>query len=330
MAQPIDLGSTYRGLRVLVLGASGFIGRWVARALTVLDADLHIALRDPNGSRPILSRYGVHATEHISQLASAAEIGHLLATIRPALTINLLGYGVHPHQQDEISARWANERLVEALCQQLTETPRPEWHGNSLVHAGSGLEYGVQVASLKETAQTRPAGLYATTKEAGTRRLAEVAQQESLPALTARLFTVYGPGERAGRLLPSLIQAADSHQPLDLTAGMQRRDFTYVEDVAEGLLRLGCANCQPGEVVNLATGHTALVREFATCAGDVLGIPREHLRFGKLPSRYHDMTHAEVPIDRLRELTGWQPRTGIAEGIRRTHEFLIQQPAERD
>ena len=79
-------------------------------------------------------------------------------------------------------------------------------------------------------------------------------------AVTARLFTVYGPGEHCGRLLPSLIEAARAEKPLELTAGTQLRDLTYVEDVAEGLLRLGLAQAEPGSVVNLATGHLTMVR----------------------------------------------------------------------
>jgi nucleoside-diphosphate-sugar epimerase len=330
MAQPIDLATAYRGKRVLVLGASGFIGRWVARALTALEADLHVAIRDREQVQPVLEQYEVQATQHVNPLAAPQDVTVLIAQVRPMLTINLAGYGVHPHQRDERTARWVNDQMVGVLANELAESPVPDWSGSTLVHAGSGLEYGVQVASLHESAPTQPQGVYATTKAAGTGRLAQAAQERSLAALTARLFTVYGPGERAGRLLPSLLEAARTHQPLDLTAGMQRRDFTYVEDVAEGLLRLGCTRAPWGEVVNLATGQTALVREFAQCAGEVLGIPEEHLRFGKRASREHDMTHAEVPLDRLRHLTGWQPATAIAAGIRRTHQFCCQQPAERD
>jgi nucleoside-diphosphate-sugar epimerase len=122
-------------------------------------------------------------------------------------------------------------------------------------------------------------------------------------------------------LLPSLAQAAESGLPVPLTAGMQRRDFTFVEDVADGLLRLGVAEVPPGAIVNLATGTLETVRRFIEIAAGVLPLAPEQLRFGAIPTREEEMEHAAVAVDRLRALTGWIPPTGIAEGVRRTWTF---------
>jgi nucleoside-diphosphate-sugar epimerase len=140
--------------------------------------------------------------------------------------------------------------------------------------------------------------------------------------VTARLFTVYGPGEHAGRLLPSLLDAANRSTPLALTAGRQQRDFTYVEDVAERLLQLACAAAPPGQIVNLATGRLTTVRTFAEIAGEILGIEPSHLQFGMIPTRAEEMEHAVVSVERLRQLVGDVPSTCIAEGIRETVGFL--------
>ena len=137
-------------------------------------------------------------------------------------------------------------------------------------------------------------------------------------ALTARLFTVYGPGEHSGRLLPSLIHAAEAGTAIDLTEGSQERDFTYVEDVAEGLLRLAESDFEPGEVVNLATGRLTSVREFVLTAAEELGLSDEQLRFGALSTRDEEMAHAPVSVDRLAELLGWLLPTSVREGIRKT------------
>ena len=133
---------------------------------------------------------------------------------------------------------------------------------------------------------------------------------------------MYGPGEHDGRLLPSLIRAADSDSSLDLTTGTQQRDFTYVEDVAEGLLRMALADTPPGGVVNLATGKLTSVREFAEVAARILQLPHTSLRFGQVPERPEEMVHSPVTNQRLRDATGWAPATGVAEGIRRTAKWL--------
>jgi nucleoside-diphosphate-sugar epimerase len=139
--------------------------------------------------------------------------------------------------------------------------------------------------------------------------------------MTARLFTVYGPGEHAGRLLPSILAAHRSGESLPLTEGLQQRDFTYVEDVAEGLLRLGLASVESGEAINLATGHLTTVRQFVESAAGVLGMPADRLLFGSVPVRAEEMAHDPVSIRRLEQRTGWRPPTGIRDGIGRAVAF---------
>jgi nucleoside-diphosphate-sugar epimerase len=146
----------------------------------------------------------------------------------------------------------------------------------------------------------------------------ECAARTGVHATVARLFTVYGPGEHRGRLLPSLLEAATGDGPVPLTAGTQQRDFTWVGDVVEGLLRLGALGGEPPGLVNLATGRLVTVREFVERAAAVLRIAPERLRFGALPTRPEEMAHDDVSVARLERLTGWRPATSIEEGVRRT------------
>ena len=143
--------------------------------------------------------------------------------------------------------------------------------------------------------------------------------------LTARLFTVYGAGEHDGRLLPSLLAAAQGDEPLPLTEGFQKRDFTFVGDVADGLIRLAqtpsLAAFGMGSLVNLATGELSTVRSFVEAAAAVLGIEPDRLRFGELPTRGEEMAHEPVNIERLRSVLGWRPPTPIEAGVARTRDF---------
>src|SRR5439155_25919027 len=112
---------------------------------------------------------------------------------------------------------------------------------------------------------------------------------------------VYGPGEQADRLLPSLQRAAVASTRVSLTAGDQLRDFTYVEDVAEGLLRLAAAETRPqAAIVHLATGRLTSVRTFAETAAAVFGIDPLRLDFGAMPKRPDEIRYGPVDIARLR------------------------------
>jgi GDP-4-dehydro-6-deoxy-D-mannose reductase len=136
----------------------------------------------------------------------------------------------------------------------------------------------------------------------------------------ARLFAVYGPGEHDGRLLPSLQRLARTGGRIGLTAGHQRRDFTYVEDAVEGLLRLAVSPVPPGTVVNVATGTLTSVRDFALTAAALLRLDPAALDFGALPTRPEEMVHDVVDVTRLEALTGWRPRTSVADGLRQSLE----------
>jgi len=319
----------YASTRALVFGASGFIGRWVARRLADLGAELHLVVRPGSGCEKVFEEYSIHGKIITADLAECGAAGAVISEVRPAVIFNLAGYGVDRAETDEAAARRINTELVEEIALASADLDAGGDLGTVVVHAGSALEYGTIGGDLSEDSTPDPTTLYGATKLEGTRALARVCAETGLKGVTARLFTVYGPGEHAGRLLPSLIEAAAAKRPVELTAGLQKRDFTYVEDVAEGLARLALSGAAPGQVVNLATGRLTTVRDFTERAAAVLGIPRANLLFGAVPTRAEEQDHAPVTVARLKGLTGWTPPTGIEEGVRRTAEFLGALPRQQ-
>ena len=310
--------SGYDGVRALVLGATGFIGRRVTSALTARAAHVVAAGRDAHALDALRSEAVALIDVARCDVLRDDDVAHLIEETQPDIVFNLAGYGVDRSEVDEAIAHRINGELPLLLALQLERARARGSSEGRLVHVGSALEYGAARGDLSEDHTEEPTTWYGSSKLAGTMALAEHAQRAGVRALTARLFTVYGPGEHAGRLLPALLETARTGTPLALTAGTQRRDFTFVDDVADGLLRLGTSAATPGAVVNLATGRLESVRGFATRAARVLGIDASLLRFGSVPTRAHEMAHEPVTIARLRALTGWAPQTSIEEGVRRT------------
>lgn len=302
--------AAYHGRRILVLGAGGFIGRRVAR---LLEQHGSIVVRAVHGGATTSNRAGTIGVD----LALQGAATELLRRVQPALTLNLAGYGVLPAQRDPDLARRLNEELPAELGMACGAFREPGWAGLQLVHAGSAAEYGTATGDLSEETVPLPTTLYGRTKLGGTLAVASQSAAGTVRATTARLFTVYGPGEPPSRLLPQLRQAAAVTSPIELTLGTQQRDFTYVDDVAEGMLRLGAGD-GVADAVNIATGTLTSVAAFVRVAADQLGIGSERLQFGALPMRPEEMSHAPVQVSRLERLTGWRPPTTIAEGIRRT------------
>jgi nucleoside-diphosphate-sugar epimerase len=311
----------YAGVRVLVLGGSGFIARWVARALTERGADVSVVVRDMTAAEQVLRQVKARAQLFVCDLERGEDLGPLTKDLKPAVTFNLAGYGVDLAEQDKGSAERLNTDLPAHLPHLVASFPNGEWPGQRIVHVGTALEYGDAGGHLLEDSALHPITLYGRTKLAGTVAFQQACQSRSIPGLVARLFTVYGPGEHSHRLLPTLLAATGSSEPIPLTDGFQQRDFTYVVDVAEGLLRLGLTQARPGTIVNLATGRLTAVRAFITTAATVIGLDKRRLHFGALPTRPEEMVHDTVTIERLRKLTGWRPETDIEPGIAQTAQW---------
>jgi UDP-glucose 4-epimerase len=311
----------YRGRRVLVTGATGFIGRWVARGLAAAGADLWVTGRDGRSLREVCDAYEIQAWMHVADLSESGAFGRLFQEVRPDVTFNLAGYGVDSAERGDSSAAAINVRLAQEAAETIAGASPTDWPGVRLVHVGSAAEYGPVPEILTEESKAQPTNLYGKTKLEGTRRIEAVIGRTGLRALTVRLFTVYGPGEHPHRLLPALLAAAQTGATLRLTAGQQRRDFTYVEDVSEGLLRAGCVEGPAPAILNLATGTLTSVREFVECAAEQLGLRAGQLQFGALPYRADEPQQGAADTQRMERLLAWRPACSIREGLRRTMAF---------
>ena len=281
---------------------------------------MFLIVRNKQEAERVYDQYRISGATVEMDLAQPEKLLKWFDEIRPAITFNLAGYGVDPGERDESGYFEMNSELLKYLCSAIESTSNSDWDGLDLVHTGSALEYGDAGGNLIEDQETKPATPYGKSKLLGTQYLTEQCNANRLKGITARLFTVYGPGEHKGRLLPSLLDAAYTGNPLPLTEGTQMRDFTFVRDVADGLLRLGLEKSQES-VVNLATGQLSSVKTFAQTCAQILQIPSQNLMFGSLPTRPEEMIHTDVSVETLRKITGWTPPTTIADGIRETVEW---------
>jgi nucleoside-diphosphate-sugar epimerase len=307
-----------------VLGAKGFIGRWVAHALTAAGAKRVLVDRDVHRVKEICNAYDIRGKFFAVDIVAPGALKQLIREARPDIVFNLAGYGVNPAERDTSLAEALNTKLVAEIARVVAALPATDWPGQRFVHVGSAAEYGNVDGPVTESSPENPHSLYGETKLAGTRALAAAVDSRGLRAMCARLFTVYGPGEIAGRLLPSLMDAARTKKVLQLTAGEQQRDFVYVGEVAEALLRLGCIAGAAPSVVNVATGTLATVRAFVECAADLLRLEPGQLQFGAIPYRGDELYQGPVSTQLLEQCTQWKPAMTVRDGIRETISFAAQ------
>lgn len=297
----------------LVFGASGFIGRWVVRELLQRGRFVVGIVREAARAQHAFAGWDKVPELRTADLVQPGEAHAAIASVRPTVVFNLAGYGVDRSEREETLAERMNHVCVEELAAACA--PVAGYAGARLVHVGSALEYGTANGMLSEGTLPEPNTLYGRTKLAGTLAVTAAASRHGTHAVTARLFTVFGDGEHEGRLFPSLVQAARSGVSLKLSDGRQRRDFAWAGDVAALLVDLSRATFDPGETVNVASGHLHTVEEFVRECATQMRLTNQQLHFGALPTRPEEMQHAGVEVQRLERLVGRAASADLAGAV---------------
>jgi nucleoside-diphosphate-sugar epimerase len=253
--------------RWLITGAGGFIGRRLSEKL---------------------EQSGIAVTawrRRDADLTRPGDVARAMPTIVPTHVVHLAAMPANPHAEDWRAI--ADEAaMVGNLAAAIPEECR-------LLCTGSMAEFG-RAGVFDEAAPCRPRTLYGAAKNAATDRALALRQLSGRRIGVARLFGVYGPGERPERLLPHVAAALAQGRAVPLSAGDQRRDFIHVDDVCSILIAIARAPTLP-PLVNVGTGIGVTVRRVCEAIADVLGAPRELLRFGERP--YRNVDESELVAD---------------------------------
>ncbi len=287
-------------MRVLLTGGSGFVGRYVLKALQHQGIEVVTVGR----ARPQPSARFIEA-----DLLSITDFGPLVQQAQATHLLHLAWYAEHgKYWTSPLNLRCAEAttRLVEAFCAA---------GGQLVVIAGTCAEYDWAHGYCREdSTPLNPATLYGAAKDATRRLVMAVCAQHQVSCAWGRIFLPYGQGESASRLIPSLIDVFRGERaPFGVNATAYR-DFLHASDVAEGFVRLlttgasGAYNICSGEPVRLAE----VVRTLASLLGadpePVLALNTE--RPGEPPL----LVGENLKLKAL----GWRPALTLAQGLERT------------
>ena len=190
-----------------------------------------------------------------------------------------------------------------------------------LVYAGSSSAYGDQPTLPKrEDMPTKPLSPYALQKLVGEQYLALFTKLYGLDTVTTRYFNVFGPRQDPSSPYSGVISLfisalLEARQPTIYGDGEQTRDFTYVANVVDGVLRACQAPGIAGEVMNVATGGRISLNELLRTLCELLGV-RTQAVFKE--ARAGDVRDSQADISRAKALTGYAPIVDLREGLERT------------
>lgn len=147
-----------------------------------------------------------------------------------------------------------------------------------------------------------------------------------LPVVIARYFNVYGPGEVPGayrNVIPNFIYWALHQKPLPITGtGEETRDFTFVEDIVDGTLRLGVIPEAVGNAFNLASEIETRVIDIANMVNEITG----NNNGVELVARrdWDKITRRRASIDKARKVLGYEPKTKMKDGIKKAYNWIME------
>ena len=291
----------WKGGRVFITGAGGFVGRHVVEIGTRLGVEMHAFGRNAPGG-------GV--AFHAGEIEDAARVAEVVAEVAPAGVIHLAAAGVAYGQSDVNGLCRVNALGLGNVLEAASQLVSPP----AVVCAGSGFEYAPLDRARRESDPLLPNSAYGASKAAAAAVASFYAAR--LPVTVLRPFSIYGAGEPAGRLAAYVIAKTRAGEPVDLTPGAQLRDYAEVGDVAEAFWH---ALAQPPPVgtlraLNVGAGEIITLRAFVEAVADALcgsGLAPD-LRFGARPYRSDEMMNYTADISLLRTTLGWTPPTPLS------------------
>ncbi len=288
--------------RVLVTGATGFVGRALLPRL-VERADVTLLLLEEFAGAPLPAP---------------------LAELRPAFAVvygDLRNYPLtaravreaQPEQVIHLAAAGVSDPFLDprlALSHNVTGTL------NLLRACFDGATTTQQLIVARTSAELAPSNVYAASKVAAWAFCDMYARAAAWPIHGAMIFQAYGPGQPPAMLLPAALRAARAGQDFPMTAGQQEKDWIHVDDVAAGLLALLGRDLPPGATAELGTGQTTAVRAVVERLYALVGRGGRPLP-GALPSRPGEAPRHAADAAAAETLIGWRARVGLEEGLAR-------------
>jgi len=298
--------------RVAVTGSTGFIGMHLLRGLHAAGAEI-VAI--------------VEAGRRVQRLDSLPfPVGRILVDdmshIGDAIRQAKAQYVIH------LSAFVSTDRSLHALDETLRQNLLPtvallaaaaETQASRVILLGSCEEYSQKTTPFDTALATDPSSPYGASKAAATAYARMFSTAFRLPTVVLRPSVVYGPGQSDRMLISQVMKALSENRTVDVTAGEQTRDFIYIEDVVEAIIRSLTVPWIEGDVWNVGSGEVVAVRDCLELIERITG-RTGLIGYGKRPYSACEIFQYELKVRETYAAFDWKPSVMLEEGLRKTWE----------
>jgi len=307
---------SYKGMKVFVTGATGFVGSNLVHQLVKCGADIRCLIRDG------------HDTSRIDDIRDKMDIvtGNLSSedegfwkrlTEGCSVIFHLASAGVL--YGTNIGWKGLLETNVKGALALLSGSDK----AIRFIATGSCFEYGQTEERITTNTPLRPVKLYGASKAAFSEFAQAYSKEFGKEVIILRLFHMYGPYEAPKRLVPHLIRKALHGERVEMTKGEQVRDLTFVEDAVDAILHAGVIDMKGNtlKVLNIGSGQEHPIADIAKTIQEL--IPENGgFELGVLPYRSNEMMRLVVDTKEAEDFLGWKAKHNLREGIAKTIEWF--------
>jgi len=306
--------------RVLITGATGFVGSNLARRLVADGHEVSLLVRRQSDLwriADIVDRMDVHAVG----ITDSDPVRDAVSEIKPQWIFHCAVYGAYSWQTDWKTMLETNStgtiNLVEACLATGFE---------AFINTGSSSEYGYKDHPAVEDERVDPNSYYAVTKASATQYCGFVARDRNVHISTLRLYSVYGPYEEPNRFVPTLTVRGIKRELPPLVDPSIARDYVHIDDVVEAYLLAAAAPAQDASgVYNVGSGTQTSIAQAVDIARRLFDIDAEP-QWGSMPNRLWDTNVWVADNTKIKSDLGWQPRHSFADGLERFAAWFKANP----
>jgi len=306
------------GSTCLVTGGAGFIGSHLTERLVELGHPVRVVDNLSTGRRENLAHLDGQVEVQIGDLVSPEVCRRAVDGAQVVFHVAAL-----PSVPRSLADPWAShDANVNATLQLLLACQAAGVQ--RIVYSSSSSVYGDTPRLPKaETMEPLPRSPYATSKLSGEQYVLAFARAGIIPGVALRYFNVFGPRQDPGSPYSGVISLfstalLEGRQPTIYGDGTQTRDFTYVANIVDGVLRACEAPEAAGEVINVATGGRISLNELLRVMSGLVGVKMSPIY---KEERAGDVKDSQADITKANRLLGYSPIVGLEEGLKHTIEW---------
>ena len=305
-----------RNKRILITGATGFIGANLARHFLRKGADISILVRETSNLWRIDTIKKAVSIFYVD-LLDDVRLNEVCSMAKPDYIFHAAVYGGYPDQTDVNRIYQTNFLGTVNLLRACNRV------GFELfLNFGSSSEYGVKNSPMKEEDSLEPITDYGVSKSASTLYCQSIFRREKKAIVTLRLFSPYGYYETHSRLIPSVIISCLKLKNPQLSSPCSVRDFIFIEDVLQ-ICESVIKNKEEvkGEIFNVGYGHQHSIGDVVKMVIKLTG-DKVSPEWEKVTNPRTEPGRWEADISKAKMLLDWQPEYDLPSGLKKTINWL--------